>query len=576
MKLRLWIVLGLVAAAYAGVPQAGFVWDDHALIEQNRNLTAPTWETVFLRDLWCCTEGPRTGYHRPLLTVSYLLDHAIWGLEPHGYHLSSLLWHLLVVTLVAAALRPRLGETRAAVAALIFGLHPLQSEAVVWIAARNDLMAAAGVLGTLVALDRRRPAVAALATVAACLSKESGYLLPAVLVVWRLAWGERPRLPELAAIGGGVAVALTLRSAADLSPLAVEAAVSGLTPAEALHAAVTVLAWISWPWPLTTTASVHMTPPGVTTWTAAACTSVAVALLVWRGGRPAFWLLALSAGVYGPAVLGIGWYGTIGERYLYLPLFGFVAALVAVVPSSAATRAAVVAAAAAALVALHVRLPDWAHEEALFGAAVRRAPDGYSWNLLAVELGRQRRAGEAVAAVERGLQYEPFNSRLCSRPFEFSEPIVADADLVRLAARWADLGCRGIAGYDGMHAMALARRGLWDEAAAIAETAVRNDVKLRRDEVVRAAIDAREGDLASFGARALFWPHGAADLQDRVAGLLLAVRAPNGAPLGRPPAPAEAATEPGANPGIPAAERPADARVGASAAPPVAPAPAPQ
>jgi hypothetical protein len=60
----------------------------------------------------------------------------------------------------------------------------------------------------------------------------------------------------------------------------------------------------------------------------------------------------------------------------------------------------------------------------------------------------------------------------------------------------------------------------------VALAAARNDVPLRRDELVRAALDARDGDLASLGARALSWPGGVVELQDKVALLLLARRAP--------------------------------------------------
>ncbi|MFN7147192.1 MAG: hypothetical protein ACK4YP_25720, partial [Myxococcota bacterium] len=62
-RLPVWLVLALVAAAYSGVSQAGFVWDDTAIVVRNRALDAPTFENVWMRDLWCCTVTQETtGY----------------------------------------------------------------------------------------------------------------------------------------------------------------------------------------------------------------------------------------------------------------------------------------------------------------------------------------------------------------------------------------------------------------------------------------------------------------------------------------------------------------------------------
>ncbi|MFN7146680.1 MAG: hypothetical protein ACK4YP_23095, partial [Myxococcota bacterium] len=116
--------------------------------------------------------------------------------------------------------------------------------------------------------------------------------------------------------------------------------------------------------------------------------------------------------------------------------------------------------------------------------------------------------------------------------------------LLAHSTRWGDLGCRGHAGYDGIVAMALASRGLWDEAADVAATARHNDTK-RRDEIVRAAVEARDGDLTTYALRAMNWPGGAADLTVQVSTLLQARHAPRpttaGAGVGTP---AEAPTAP--------------------------------
>ncbi len=531
-RLPLWFVLGLVAAAYGGVPQAGFVWDDHALVEHNRVLTAPTFENVFLRDLWCCTVSNDTGYYRPLLTLTFLLDRWLFGVDAAGSHVQSLLWHLLVVALVAGVLRGRVGATRANVAALIFGLHPVQSEAVVWISARNDLMAAAGVLGTLLALDRRKWGLAALAAFSACLSKENAFLLPAVIFVWRRAWGERLARQEVVAIGLALAAAFALRSQATLGGFTLEQAEISFNARSAFYGAVTMLGWVTWPWPLTTTASLYMPAPHPAAWPAAVATLLLFAGLLRAGRARAAWLLLLAAGVFAPSAFGVRWYGTLGERYLYLPLFGLVAAIVATAPARRAQAPALAVATLAALGVLHVRVPDWADEEALFTAAVRRSPDGYAWNLLGVELMRQERWAEATGAFDAAIGLVPLQRRACRHVVVPADHVLGDADLVARTALWAERGCKGRPGFDGARAMALASRGLWAEAEVVARDARRNDPG-RRDEIVRAALDARDGDLASLGARALAWPSGAADLLDQ-ASYLVQARPADAGPVAAP------------------------------------------
>ena len=65
----------------------------------------------------------------------------MWGLQPFGYHLTSLLLHALNVVLAYAVARRLLGSRSGAlVAALVFAVHPLQVEAVVWVAGRKTLL----------------------------------------------------------------------------------------------------------------------------------------------------------------------------------------------------------------------------------------------------------------------------------------------------------------------------------------------------------------------------------------------------------------------------------------------------
>src|SRR6266568_8847319 len=91
-------------------------------------------------------------YYRPLLSLSFILDKEFWLLNERVMHVENVLLHLLNVALVyylALALLPDHEKEESLLpltAALCFGLHPVNTEAVNWISGRADVMAGTFVL----------------------------------------------------------------------------------------------------------------------------------------------------------------------------------------------------------------------------------------------------------------------------------------------------------------------------------------------------------------------------------------------------------------------------------------------
>jgi len=149
---------------------------------------------------------PGGRYYRPVVHLSFALDHFLWKLVPLGYHLSDL---ALVVASAAAtaAIAQRLFASRAAavVAGLAFAWHPVHFEVLPLPARRADALC---VLFVLLAIfvqlgERRRPVAALLLALAAMGAKETGVLAP--LLVFGFAWAvARPRVP--AGLGGSGAL----------------------------------------------------------------------------------------------------------------------------------------------------------------------------------------------------------------------------------------------------------------------------------------------------------------------------------------------------------------------------------
>lgn len=87
---------------------------------------------------------PCLGSYLPLVMFSYMIDYSIWGLNAFGYHMQSLLWHILNVFGIYACMR-KMGIQRSIVffLSLIFAIHPQRVESVVWLSERKDVMCGA-------------------------------------------------------------------------------------------------------------------------------------------------------------------------------------------------------------------------------------------------------------------------------------------------------------------------------------------------------------------------------------------------------------------------------------------------
>lgn len=218
MRVRPAVLAGLCAAAaflvfLPSLSHGWLDWDDGLLLTGNIHYRGLGWEQV----RWAFTSAPG-GAYQPLAYLSYGLDFLLWGMDPRGYHLTSVLLHALNAGLVflaarrllsmgAAAREDRAVDGASLLAALVFALHPLRVESVSWAAERRDPLSAALWLAAVLAyLDARRPGEEprSLAAVhaffaAACLAKGIAVTLPLVLLVldlWPLRREFRPALRE--------------------------------------------------------------------------------------------------------------------------------------------------------------------------------------------------------------------------------------------------------------------------------------------------------------------------------------------------------------------------------------------
>jgi len=234
-------VAGLTAMCFLPTLSGSFLnWDDNVNFLDNpayRGLGGPQIRWAFTSVLF--------GHYIPLTRLSWSLNYVLGGMDPWGYHLVNLLLHVLnagVFYFVARRLLAAAGSVggeperpaadlcaAAAVAALVFGVHPLRVEPVAWISGRADLLCATFALLAVWAYLRAvevageaRPALVLLSAAAfgaALLSKGVALLLPVALILMdvhplrrlsRLGWRPllREKIPLLLVmlVGAGVIV----------------------------------------------------------------------------------------------------------------------------------------------------------------------------------------------------------------------------------------------------------------------------------------------------------------------------------------------------------------------------------
>ncbi|MDD5628181.1 MAG: hypothetical protein PHU21_03890, partial [Elusimicrobia bacterium] len=343
-------VAAIVGLALAGVLGNGFVsWDDDGFLYLNTRFRGLGWSQLS----WMFTTFLK-GPYQPLVWMSYALDYLLWGMDPAGFHLTSLLWHyadaallfLFCRKLFEAAAPSGEGERPpfrhgaswgAAFAALSFALHPLRVEPVAWASARRELMSGFFFLCALLCHLQAREEPAREGTwrawtlVCYCLGllcKAMGIGLPLVLAVLdSCVLRRRPRWRDLLpyAVPAALAAALAWHGQAAAGAMAGAAGFGWPQRlAQACYSHAFYLAKTLWPSGLAPIYETAMSfDPLAPRFLASAALGLAVAgaAFALRRRVPAVWAARLCYLILLPPVLGAVKFGTqfVADRYSYLP-----------------------------------------------------------------------------------------------------------------------------------------------------------------------------------------------------------------------------------------------------------------
>ncbi len=450
---RVLVALALVlsALAYLNTLRFQFVYDDLPQIVNNFRVHslrhAPR---LFVEHVWSQFSGQPGNYYRPLFELWLAINYKLFGLNAGWWHATAVVAHLVVVAMVYVLARRIMADRlTAAMATVIFALHPTHIESVAWVSGIPDVLLAVFVIGSMLSYARSRDTkresgtssmllrlVSVVSYGLGMLCKETGVMLPLLLFAYdRLIFARHSEEKDgLAAI------------ARRYAPYAIVAVVYmavrhhvlgdfGYPEAKPWGDVILTLPSFLWfyvrelVWPVGLSVF-HDTPlvhtPGMANFALPLLGVVAAfvaAVYASRRAREAafgtWWLALLMV----PPIIGI--YAFIPEdlvhdRYLYLPSVGFAMAVAWAIRQLKSKQALFGAPLApmgmtlvvAVLLALGVARQNvyWQNDLVLYVHAVKAAPRNViAINHLANEFYKRRRPADALALYAESLKIKPQN-----------------------------------------------------------------------------------------------------------------------------------------------------------------------
>jgi hypothetical protein len=134
------IFLAIGFALYSNSFNNQFFWDDGDSIVNNEYIKDFKYLPNYFSENLIAGSGQTTNYWRPILLTSFAVDYHLYGLNPTGFHVTNTMLHVLVAFLLFI-LFFKLSNGKKIIpflAALIFLVHPLQTEAITYVAGRAD------------------------------------------------------------------------------------------------------------------------------------------------------------------------------------------------------------------------------------------------------------------------------------------------------------------------------------------------------------------------------------------------------------------------------------------------------
>ncbi|XP_057659425.1 protein O-mannosyl-transferase Tmtc3-like [Diorhabda carinulata] len=188
----------------------GFVFDDISAIKENRDLRPHSpLINIFFNDFWGTPMHKEQSHKsfRPLCVLTFRWNYLFWQLEPMGYHLVNMLLHSVVCLIYFRMCSMFLPELSSFVAAMLFAVHPIHTEAVAGVVGRAETLSsvfflAAFILYTKATRNKKYTGwkylmLSMVSMATAMLCKEQGITVAGVCAAYEIFVAQKVRLPEL-------------------------------------------------------------------------------------------------------------------------------------------------------------------------------------------------------------------------------------------------------------------------------------------------------------------------------------------------------------------------------------------
>ena len=386
------LIAGLCILVYANAVSGAYVWDDEVQIVKNANLRSlSNIPSAFTQPFWGFATPEavnQTNFYRPIQTVLYTLAYGWGGLDPVPGHVTSIALHTLASMLVyLICIELGLVPGLSLLAAALFAVHPIHTEAVAWIAATPDLACGVFYFASFLAFLKSESGAkkdwliaSALLLLPALLSKEMAITLPAIILLYSF---RRVSSADLAKLIAPYALITAIYLALRINAL-------GFLATQHTNLTLSVLDWFTlgiqvfgrylWfaviPHPLL---AYHQIPihleDRIVPFVIALAAAGGLSYLAWR--KHAFWFAAFAV-----MLVPVFYFNGIStafmaDRYLYIPSLAAVilmATACAAIPSRYALRIGWAVVAIFALRSMD-RNQDWKDGETIFTRTLESEPN---------------------------------------------------------------------------------------------------------------------------------------------------------------------------------------------------------
>ncbi len=190
---RLILIIFLGFIIYSNSINSGFIWDDHLLVKDNLYIRNLANTGKFFSGAVSTDTKATYSFYRPLQMISYAAEYSLWKLDARGYHLVNIFLHILTALALFWFINLLYADIfLACLTAILFIVHPVHIESVSYISGLSDTLGALFIFICLSFYIRSKSyAIVGLTYIAALLSRETGLILPVLILIYHLAFRKK-------------------------------------------------------------------------------------------------------------------------------------------------------------------------------------------------------------------------------------------------------------------------------------------------------------------------------------------------------------------------------------------------